>query len=114
VVWGDRIFLTAFEPEAGLLRTIAGYPGRLWVLCFRRTDGRELWRREVKADAFFGSFGLVTCSMDGAPVWDLKIGPYANHMGSGSSPVFAGGHLILNAESDGPSFLYSMTAAPAK
>ena len=132
IVWGDRIFLTAFEPETSTLRRLAGAQGRLLVLALRSQDGRIDWQREVRAGsiekttnvnkpasptpatdgsrvyAFFGSFGLVAFTMDGQPVWETRMGPFPHHMGSGSSPVLAGDRIILNAETDGPSFLYSI------
>ncbi len=132
VVWGDRIFLTAFEPETSTLRRLAGTEGRLLVLGLNRKDGRVEWQREVRADsigkttnvnkpasptpatdgsrvyAFFGSFGLAAFTMDGKPGWETRIGPFPHHMGAGSSPIFAGDRIILNAETDGPSFLYSI------
>ena len=132
VVWNDRIFLTAFQPETSTLRRLAGTEGRLLVLGVNRHDGRVDWQREVRADsiekttnvnrpasptpatdgsrvvAFFGSFGLVALTMDGQPAWEAKMGPFPNHMGSGSSPVLAGDRIILKAETDGPSFLYSI------
>ncbi len=36
---GDRIFLTAFEPETSTLRRLAGTEGRLSVLGLNRTWG---------------------------------------------------------------------------
>ena len=132
VVWGDRIFLTAFEPETSTLRRLAGREGRLLALGLNRKDGRVEWQREVRANsiekttnvnkpasptpatdgsrvyAFFGSFGLVALTMDGKPAWETKIGPFPHHMGAGSSPILAGDRIILNAETDGPSFLYSI------
>ena len=135
IVWGDRIFLTAFEPETSTLRRLAGIQGRLLVMCLNRKNGRTEWQREVRAGeiekttsvnkpasptpvtdgtrvyAYFGSFGIAAFTMDGRPVWETKLGPYPHHMGSGSSPVLDGGSLILNAESDGPSYLYAIAAS---
>ena len=37
-VWGARIFLTAFDD------------GKLWTLCLDRASGKELWRRDAKAE----------------------------------------------------------------
>ena len=131
IVWGDRIFLTAFEPETSTLRRLAGTQGRLLVIGINRKDGRIEWQREVPAEsiekttnvnkpasptpatdgsrvyAYFGSFGLAAFTMNGAPAWAGKIGPFPHHMGSGSSPVVSGDRVILNVESDGPSYLYS-------
>jgi outer membrane protein assembly factor BamB len=132
VVWGDRIFLTAFERETSILRRLAGTQGRLLVLCLNRKGGRLEWQREVPADdiekttsvnkpasptpatdgtrvyTYFGSVGLAAFNMDGKPAWTRKIGPFPHHMGTGSSPILAGDRIILNVEGDGPSFLYSI------
>jgi outer membrane protein assembly factor BamB len=65
------------------------------------TDGSRVY-------AFFGSSGLTAFSTDGKPAWETRIGPFPHHMGAGSSPILAGDRIILNAETDGPSFLYSV------
>lgn len=138
IVWGDRIFLTAFEKEPSVLRRLAGYSGRLLVLGLDRSDGRIEWRREVKAEsiekttsvnrpasptpatdgarvfAYFGSYGLAAFALDGTPAWEVKIGPFPHHMGSGSSPIIAGDRIILNVETDGPSFLYVIDSADGR
>src|SRR5258708_19942044 len=38
-IWGDRIFLTSFDPAAGKLET----------LCINRDDGAIIWRRTAPA-----------------------------------------------------------------
>lgn len=132
IVWGDRAYVTAFEPETSTLRRLAGTEGRLLVLALDRKTGRVEWQREIKARsiekttsinkpatptpatdgervyAYFGSFGLVALNADGSSAWELPIGPFPHHMGSASSPVLSGDRIVLNVESDGPSFLYSI------
>ncbi|MFN7925200.1 MAG: PQQ-binding-like beta-propeller repeat protein [Bryobacteraceae bacterium] len=138
IVWGDRIYLTAFERETSITRRIAGNQGRLLVLAIDRKTGRIEWQHEVTSNeiekisgvnqpatptpatdgecvyAYFGSFGLVALRADGSPVWNLPIGPFAHHMGVASSPVISGGRVILNVETDGPSFLYSIDKSTGK
>ena len=138
IVWGERIFLRAFEAETSMLRRLAGYEGRLLVLGLNRANGRVEWRREVQGEeigkttnvnkpasptpvtdgtrvyAYFASFGLAAFSMDGKPAWETKIGPFPHHMGFGSSPVLSGADILLNVESDGPSFLYSIDASSGR
>ena len=109
-VWGARIFLTAFDG------------GKLWTLCLDRTTGRELWRRDAKAEkieaflegqgspaastpatdgervvVYFGSCGLIAYDFDGKELWRLAM-PVAetnNDFGSGTSPILADGRVIL-------------------
>lgn len=138
IVWGDRIFLTAFEAETSTLRRLAGREGRLLVLALNRVNGHVERQREVQAEAiekttnvnkpasptpatdgarvyaYFGSFGLAAFSMDGKPAWERKIGPFPHHMGFGSSPVLSGADILLSVESDGPSFLYSIDASSGR
>jgi outer membrane protein assembly factor BamB len=60
IVWGDRIFLTAFRSTAGILSRMTGTvtglmaaghrpSGQLFVLSLDRATGRVLWQREVGA-----------------------------------------------------------------
>src|SRR5687767_7776990 len=86
VVWGDRIFVTAYAAagEAGR--------GRLLALCVHRPTGKILWQREVRVEqvervgganapatptpvtdgryvyVYFGSYGLVSFDFDGRRV----------------------------------------------
>lgn len=61
-VWGDRLFLTAFDG------------GKLWTLCHDTKTGRELWRRDAgaeKIEAFLsgqGSPAASTATTDGERV----------------------------------------------
>ena len=41
VVWGERLFLTTADPEAG----------KRWIVCHGTGDGAELWRTEVTFEA---------------------------------------------------------------
>lgn len=58
IVWGNRIFLTAFRPApggtGGVFRSLMGLiargvsvSGQLFVLCLDRATGKALWEREV-------------------------------------------------------------------
>ena len=115
VLWGDRLFLTSETAETG---------ERL-VMAFDAAGGQELWR--VK-DAFgtaegkhpFNSFASSTpcvdagrlylawtsagsmkaqaLTHDGKPLWNTDLGTYAEEHGSGSSPVLAGGVLVISKD----------------
>src|SRR5581483_10719939 len=108
-MWGDRIFLTGFDPATKELE----------VTAFDRRDGKPLWRRvapatEIEkvhsvsnpatatavADAervyvYFGSAGLFCYSHAGQPVWERRQPAAKVSFGSGASPLVAGDALIL-------------------
>ena len=107
VVAAGRVFLTASEGT------------KLLTLAYDAASGRQLWRKEVprthvqeiyKANdlasptpaaddkavyAFFPTFGLVSYTHDGKERWRHPLGPFQNFYGLSSSPVVAGGLLIL-------------------
>ena len=102
-----HIFLTAFED------------GKLYTQCFDRASGKLLWERFVTRTrtevvnalnhpaaitavtdgenvyAFFYEYGLVSYSPAGELRWEVKLGPFSNAMGHASSPIIAGGNVIL-------------------
>jgi len=112
VLWGDRIFLTAFDAERQ----------RLLVLGLDRTTGRLLWRQEVSYEAlgpghslsnpatatpvvdgervyaYFVQAGLFAFALDGSPSWRLPLPAEKVRFGSGTSPVLAGDLLVLNRD----------------
>lgn len=123
VVVGNRIFLTAT------------YKGSLLTLAYDLASGRELWRRTLKpaqiqtthkgndpasptpvADAknvyvFFADFGLIAYSHDGKERWRHPLGPFDNFYGMSSSPILAGGHLLLLCDHTEGSFLLALDPA---
>lgn len=137
-VWGDRVFVTAFEKDRSVVGAVLGRRGRLLVLCLNRADGSVRWQREAEAASiekvsgvnqpasptpatdgravyvYFGSIGVLAFDFEGRLLWRYEIGPYDHHMGSGASPVLAGGKLLLNAESDGPGFLICLDPRTGK
>src|SRR5687767_13147179 len=110
VIWGDRIFVTAFDTERKKLEVIA----------LRRATGEIAWRRDVPAEqiedvhkvsnpatgtpvadadrvyAYFGSYGLIAFGHDGTVQWTVPMPTVQMPQGSGTSPVLAGDLLILN------------------
>jgi hypothetical protein len=111
-VWGDRIFVTAFDKGAKKLETI----------CLSRDDGKILWRRPAPAEkienvhvagspavatpvadgervyVYFGSCGLLCYSFVGEELWKLPLPLATAFQGSGASPVLAGELLLLHRE----------------
>jgi outer membrane protein assembly factor BamB len=126
VVFGERIFLTAFEGE------------RLLVLALARKDGRELWRREAPrvrqekldrrngpasasaaADAsrvvvFFGDYGLLAYDHEGGELWRTPLGPFDNVYGMGASPILAGDLVVLGCDQSHGSFVAAFDATTGR
>jgi len=122
VIWGDRIFLTAFDRTSN----------KLELICLNRKDGAILWRRAAPAGelekthvisnpatgtpvvdaervyAYFGSFGLTVDSHSGEPQWTLPLPAPSTNWGSGSSPVLAGDTLILNHDANEGGYLLAV------
>jgi outer membrane protein assembly factor BamB len=110
VIAGDRLFLTGFSKK------------KLLTLAYRRTDGKELWRREAPADklepfakghsspaastpatdgkrlvVYFGSCGLICYDLDGKQLWRYRLSPgkTEHDFGTGSSPILADSRVVL-------------------
>jgi len=112
VIWGDRIFLTAFDNP------------RLQAICLDRSDGKVLWSHTLAADKiepthrtatpaaptavtdgrwvyfYCGSFGLLACDFDGREQWRRPFTPPNLNFGTGSSPILVGDLLVLNRDQD--------------
>ncbi|MBI3418481.1 MAG: PQQ-binding-like beta-propeller repeat protein, partial [Verrucomicrobia bacterium] len=113
VVWGDWIFLTAFDA------------GKLEVHCYARKDGKLLWKHTVPAEkleefhstegspaasscatdgqrvvSYFGSYGLVCHDFAGKEMWrhPLPLAETTGGFGTGGSPTLAGGLVLLNRD----------------
>ena len=109
IVWGERIFLTCAS-DKGAKRS---------VLCFNRSDGKLLWRRDTtfpgqeptheanpycssspvtdgkRVYAWLGSAGAAAYDLDGKPGWQTDLGPFRHIWGNASSPILYGDALIL-------------------
>jgi len=120
VLSDNRIFLTAHED------------GKLFTLCLDRHSGEILWRRQAPRPrkepfnpthgpasptpvtggtnvyVFFGDFGLISYGPGGEQRWKLPLGPFNNINGHGSSPILAGGKLILICDQDEGSYLLAV------
>jgi outer membrane protein assembly factor BamB len=112
IVWGDRIFLTTAAAD-GSTRSI---------LCFRRSDGVQLWQAPVPAApaealyaknsyasatvstdgervyAYFGNAGLMAVDMQGKQVWHVSFGTLQLYHGPGGSPLLYKDRIILFQE----------------
>ncbi|HRI16748.1 MAG TPA: PQQ-binding-like beta-propeller repeat protein, partial [Verrucomicrobiota bacterium] len=128
-VWGERVFLTTFAE------------GKLETRAYSAKDGRLLWARIAPAEkleefhgtegspaagsavtdgtqvvSYFGSFGLIAYDLDGRELWryPLPIARTAGNFGSGTSPLLAGGRVILNRDLASGSALLSVDAKTGK
>lgn len=128
-VWGARIFLTAFDG------------GKLWTLCLDRATGKELWRRDAGAEkieaflegqgspaastpatdgervvVYFGSCGLIAYDFEGKELWRhaLPMAETNNDFGTGTSPILAGGLVILVRDLKTESAVLALDVATGK
>jgi len=112
-VWGDSIFLTAFED------------GKLETLCYARRDGKLLWKADAKAEkiedfntsegspaastvatdgkhvvSYFGSCGLICYDTKGKELWRhvLPTAQSAGSFGTGGSPIIVDGLVLMSRE----------------
>jgi outer membrane protein assembly factor BamB len=110
IVVGDELVVTAFDD------------GKLYTIAFRRTDGKELWRADAKAQqiekfhktegspaastpatdgqhilSYFGSCGLICYDLAGKELWrhELPMASTGGDFGTGVSPIIAEGLVIL-------------------
>ncbi|MGD2176151.1 MAG: PQQ-binding-like beta-propeller repeat protein [Candidatus Brocadiaceae bacterium] len=65
VIWGERVFVTSGDQEAN----------RLYILAFRASDGKELWRRDYAVSPFrmnrANSYATGSASVDADHVYVL-------------------------------------------
>ena len=71
------------------------------------TDGSNVY-------VFFGDFGLLSYDAAGEERWRLPMGPFNNQNGHGSSPILAGGMVVLICDQDTNGFLVAVDAATGK
>jgi len=130
IIWGDKIFITTAVPQG----TGRGVPFKFNLLCLNRTDGSTLWERTVREEVpheghhptsslasyspitdgehvwvSYGSRGLHCFDLDGNPKWsaDLIQMQTRNAFGEGSSPAIAGDSIVVIADHEGDSKIFS-------
>lgn len=121
IVWGKRIFLTAFSG------------GNLLTIALDRYSGRELWRRVIVPDkveevhqslgnpasatprtdgervyVHFGSVGMLAYDLDGHELWRRPMALTQTEYGASSSPVLIGDNLFQLLDQDGGSHLIAL------
>ena len=132
VVWGDRIYLTAFTgietPDTADKSKL-----QLHVICFDRNNGTIIWDKSVAASpltqdytkriqghgyasstpttdgeavyAFFGVSGVVAYDMSGKLLWRASVGDKSAGFGSASSPVIFNDLVIVNGSIESDSLI---------
>jgi outer membrane protein assembly factor BamB len=132
IVWGNRIFLTAFRPDTSISRFFGARTGKLLVVSIDKNTGKILWETEVPAErieevhstnapasptpvtdgryvyVYFGSKGLLAFDFDGKRIWEVRLGPFPNEWGSASSPILYNNMVILNCDTDADDFLIAV------
>jgi len=113
IIWEDRVFITATEKESK----------KLWAICLNRSDGSEIWKREMgflgffvntgntgaspsaivdgeRVYFFYGTTDLMAFDMDGQIIWQRNIekdhGKMKILMGYGASPLLYKGKLYIS------------------
>src|SRR5436190_5046425 len=146
IIFGDRIYVIAANPIGAAQKAVhdsapgvhdsvpVTHTNQYWVMALSRTDGRVLWRKNLREEwphegghetgspasnspvtdgefiyAFLGSRGLFCLDTNGNVKWQADLGKMQtlHAHGEGSSPVLSGDKLIVNWDHEGDSFLYA-------
>jgi outer membrane protein assembly factor BamB len=111
-VWGDRIFVTGFDPGSR----------RIEVISVNRKDGKIVWRQTAPAGeiekvhdvsspatstpvtdgekvyVYIGSYGILAYDWNGKLAWEYPMGVSKSPYGSGTSPVLAGDLVLITRD----------------
>ena len=122
IVWADRVFLTTAYGD-----------GRVSVVAFRRSDGRQLWEafgpdrspeslhhknshasatattNGAAVFASFGNKGLVAVDFDGKLLWHRSLGRFDNYHGTAGSPLLYKDRLIVFQDHGGGGFVTAVS-----
>lgn len=124
VIWGERLFVTAADPQAGELN----------LVCLNSRDGRLLWTRAfplpkyplhrynalaTSTPATAGqrvfvtriegpSLHLTALDDQGGRLWDFDAGPFETQHGMGHSPIVVDDLVILANDQDLAGFIVAL------
>ncbi len=128
IVSGDRVFITAAPKQSDQDVKNKVVPEH-YVVCYRASDGKQLWRTVVPAGKFadgyysiptpvtdgqrvyawFGSGILAALDFDGKIVWRReRAGPYSVYPGVSSSPVLHGDTVLVLCDQGKDGFLMAV------
>ena len=126
IVWGDRIYVTAFRGDA------------LLTIAIDRIRGQVLWERQAPVPAmpvvdkrnspaspsvavddsgvyaFFQDVGLLAYDAAGQLRWRTPLGPFNNIYGMGASPVIVGDLVVLSCDQSTGSFVLALDKATGR
>ena len=126
VAWGERVFLTSADTEAG----------RRYLVCLSLSTGKELWKRDEpyashrkhRQNTFASATpavdsrqvytiwqsatesALLAYRHDGTPSWRVPLGAFKGGHGPATSPIVHDGIVYLCNDHEGPSFLMAVEA----
>lgn len=126
-IWGDRIFVTAFDQNRNRLETV----------CLDRNTGRLVWRKDAPNETIqkvheisspansspatdgervfvhHVTYGVVAYDFSGVLAWSkpLPVSQADADFGSGASPIIADGVLLLRIQRGGTSQLLAIGCA---
>ena len=127
VVFEDPIYLTAVRDNSTLV-----------TLAVDRETGKVLWEKVAPHEkleqihqigsyaqctpatdgdvvvSMFGSSGLFAYDREGKELWNLRMGPFNNEFGAGTSPIITGEKVILVQDHDTDSFLLAVDKRTGK
>jgi len=126
VVFGDRIFLTAFRDRKLVTLGIDVRTGKTLWEAVSKYKTLERFHRigspatpSVVTDgevvvSFFGSSGMNVYTPDGKLLWHKPMGPFNNQFGATSSPILAGDRIISVQYHDTGSYLAAFNKQTGK
>jgi outer membrane protein assembly factor BamB len=127
-VWGDRVFLTAFDAASK----------KLELICVSGKTGAILWRQAAppteieethvvsnpataspaldseRVYAYFSSYGVMAFDHSGKAQWTVPLAMPKTHHGSGASPILADDLLILNHDAMQSGYLLALDRRTGK
>lgn len=125
-IWGNNIFLTAYEGKT------------LETICIDRNTGKIRWKKAIAVDKFermhpinnpaspspatdgervyvyFGAYGLLCYDLAGELVWERKMPIPKIMYGSSASPILTGQNLIFIHDSNTESYIENINPKTGK
>jgi outer membrane protein assembly factor BamB len=120
ILFGDRIYLTAFRGDTLLTMAIDRLKGRvLWERVAPTVTTKVVDKRnnpaspspavdETGAYVFFPDYGLIAYDAAGKERWTMPLGPFTNIYGMGASPIVVGDLLILACDQSVGSYIMAI------
>jgi len=107
-IWGDRLFITGFEDGKNVIVALDRASGaRIWERTFEGESHPQYYHADAvpalptpctdgeRLIAYLGDYGLVALDFDGNPIWERRMPHPGYGFGIGTSPILAGGNVIV-------------------